>query len=66
MRVGDWKLVAKHDGPWELYDLAKDRTEARDLAVTHPDKVRELLAKYDAWATRSNVESWPVKSLTKE
>jgi arylsulfatase len=43
IRVGDWKLVATgRDGPWELYDLAADRTESRDLAAQHPAKVEEL------------------------
>ena len=27
---------------WELFDLAKDRTEARDLAKKFPLKVNEL------------------------
>jgi arylsulfatase A-like enzyme len=42
IRVGDWKLVAAKDKPWELYDLAGDRTETRDLANQQPEKVREL------------------------
>ncbi|MGI8979874.1 MAG: arylsulfatase [Pirellulaceae bacterium] len=61
VRVGDWKLVAKHAGPWELYNLSKDRTEANDLAVMQPDKVLELSTKYAAWEMRANVEPWPVK-----
>jgi arylsulfatase len=43
VRVGDWKLVAEGNaGPWELYDLSKDRSETNDLAAKHPEKVREL------------------------
>lgn len=60
VRVGDWKLVAKHEKPWELYDISKDRIESHDLASQIPDTVKELAAKYDAWAKRSQVESWPV------
>ncbi len=44
LRVGDWKIVAVKDGPWELYDLAKDRAESHDLAATHPEKLKELSA----------------------
>ena len=65
-RAGEWKLVAKHAGPWELYDLAKDRTEGTDLAAKHPDKVQALAAKYDAWAKRAHVEPWPVAPLRKK
>ena len=47
IRVGDWKLVAAgQDGPWELYDLATDRTETRNLAREHPAKVRELAERW--------------------
>jgi arylsulfatase len=60
VRVGDWKLVGKHDDPWELYDVAKDRTEANDLAATMPKRVTMLTTKYEVWANRTNVEPWPV------
>ena len=60
VRQGVWKLVAKHGGAWELYDIAKDRIESNDLAKTHPDRVAALAAKYDAWAKRAHVEPWPV------
>lgn len=55
VREGDWKLVAKENRPWELYDLSHDRAESRDLAAKMPEKVAELSAKWDAWAARANV-----------
>ncbi|HEV7280663.1 MAG TPA: arylsulfatase [Pirellulaceae bacterium] len=55
IREGNWKLVAKENGPWELYDLSQDRTETRDLAAKMPEKVAELAAEWDAWAARANV-----------
>jgi arylsulfatase A-like enzyme len=61
VRAGDWKLVAKHGGAWELYDIGKDRVEANDLAAKQQDKVKELAAKYDAYAKRAKVEAWPVE-----
>lgn len=60
VRQGNWKLVAKHQGNWELYDIATDRVEANNQAARHPEKVRELAALYEAWAKRSQVEAWPV------
>jgi arylsulfatase A-like enzyme len=42
VRVGDWKLVAAKDDPWELYDLSTDRAEQNNLAAKMPDKVKEL------------------------
>ncbi len=42
IRIGDWKLVADHKKPWELFDLAKDRSETDNLAATHPGKAKEM------------------------
>lgn len=55
VRDGRWKLVAKEKQAWELYDIPADRTEMNDLAAARPDKVRELAARWDAWAARANV-----------
>ena len=42
IRIGDWKLVADHQKPWELYDLSGDRSETHNLAGGNPSKVKEL------------------------
>ena len=41
-RVGDAKLVSEADQPWELYDLASDRSESNNLAEKQPEKVKQL------------------------
>ena len=62
LRVGDWKLVAKGaDGPWELYDLRRDRTEMNDRATTEPARVREMVATWNRWAARTHAVPWPWK-----
>lgn len=48
IRVGDWKLVAAKDQPWELYDLSKDRSEQHNLAAEKPEIVRKLADLWDA------------------
>lgn len=59
-RDGKWKLVAKGPGgKWELYDMAADRTETRDLASAEPAKLKELITKWEAWAKRANAIPWP-------
>ena len=60
MYSGDWKLVAPHGQPWELYNLALDRTEVNNLADEHPETVVELSALYDSWAERCGVAPWPI------
>jgi arylsulfatase A-like enzyme len=48
IRCGDWKLIATGDsGPWELYDLSKDRSEQHDLAAKHPDRASQLAARWN-------------------
>ncbi len=51
IRIGDWKLVAARDQPWELYDLSTDRSETKNLAARYPQKVRNLER---AWTERMN------------
>lgn len=62
VRVSNYKLVQDYEEAvsdnWELYDLEKDRTELNNLADLMPEKVREMTALYDAWATKSNVVPW--------
>jgi arylsulfatase A-like enzyme len=58
--AGMWKLVARgRDGPWELYDIAKDRTETADLAAEFPEKVTEMAKMWQSWAERTGVIPWP-------
>lgn len=59
VREGDWKLTAISGGPWELYDLSRDRTELNDLAGRFPERVRDLAARWDAWAAANQVTPWP-------
>jgi arylsulfatase len=58
VRVGDWKLVAEHNKPWELYHIAQDRSEQHDLSQQDPERVKQMTALYDAYAARANVEPW--------
>jgi arylsulfatase A-like enzyme len=58
VRQGDWKLVATPTGPWGLYDLATDRTEANNVAAANAPKVQEMTALYEAWARRCGVVPW--------
>ncbi len=55
VRQDHWKLVALKDQRWELYNLAKDRTETRDLAAKHPERGEELSALWQSWAERAQV-----------
>jgi arylsulfatase len=58
VRQGRRKLVSRHPGEWELYDLEADRTEMNNLAGRQPDKAQELVRKYEEWARRARVEPW--------
>lgn len=59
IRVGDWKLVAKGPaGGWELYDLARDRTEMDNVAERHPERVAQMRQQWEAWARRTLVLPW--------
>ncbi len=57
VRQGQWKLVNRHPGPWELYDMSRDRTELHDLAEKNPEKVKELVRLYEGYAAECDVLS---------
>ena len=61
VRQGEWKLVSRHPGRWELYDMEADRTELTNLAQKYPEKVEQLKALYESWAARCGVQPWPIK-----
>jgi len=45
IRMGNWKLTAiGKDGPWELYDMARDRSEQRDLSSGEKPRVEKMAA----------------------
>jgi arylsulfatase len=64
VRLQQWKLVARQEHEWELYDTIADRTEQNNLASVHPEKVKEMAALYKAWAKRCNV--LPFNQLPRE
>jgi uncharacterized sulfatase len=50
VRQGDWKLIQYLDDQRiELYNLAQDIGETKDLATIQPDKARSLLVLLDEW-----------------
>ncbi|MCR9278206.1 MAG: arylsulfatase [Pseudomonadaceae bacterium] len=58
VRAGRWKIVAAPGESWALYDMLLDRTETLDLSGKYPSIVRELSAKYEAYATQNKVLPW--------
>ena len=50
VREGPWKLY-RRDGnsAWELYQVADDLAEEKNLANAEPQRVRELQQQYEAW-----------------
>ncbi|MDP1589341.1 MAG: arylsulfatase [Prosthecobacter sp.] len=60
IRSGEWKLVSKHPGGWEIYNITTDRTEMNDLAAQQPERVKEMASQWDAWAKRVGVMPWPL------
>ena len=61
IRHGDLKLVVSKGGSGqpELYDLATDIGESKDLASAQPAKVKELQALWDKWSAEQAPASTP-------
>ena len=61
IRHGDWKLVAGNGGDMqgELFNLADDKEESKNLAAAKQDKVRELKSQWDQWNAEQKPPSAP-------
>ncbi|MEO1527458.1 MAG: arylsulfatase [Planctomycetota bacterium] len=58
VRAGTWKLVNRgKSNQWELYDLATDRTEQKDLAKREPVQLKRLKELWLDWARRNHVKT---------
>jgi arylsulfatase A-like enzyme len=60
VRQRDWKLVSRHPGGWELYNMADDRTELNDLSAGEVARMKEMAGMYESWAARVGVLPWPI------
>jgi arylsulfatase A-like enzyme len=59
LRKGDWKLVQEPSSPGaELYHLAEDITESRNLAKEMPGKLREMEQSYQAYDLQMEDLTW--------
>jgi arylsulfatase len=59
VRQGDWKIRWEFKpygkGDWELFNLAADPSERKDLAAERPEKLKAMLALWDDYARANNV-----------
>lgn len=62
IRQGDWKMVYIHSiepfvtsGEWQLYNIADDGGEIRNLAKERPDVVERLLEEWEEYKDRVGV-----------
>ena len=60
-RAGKWKIVRqnwseKKPTDWELYDMEADPTEMKDLASSMPEKLEELVGKYEVYQEKTKRE----------
>jgi len=65
VRMGDWKAIRQKLGePLELYDLAKDLSEEKNIAERHPD----IVARVEAYLKTARTDSpqWPLTAQAKK
>lgn len=62
-RLDPWRMdqTGPIDEPWELYNVAVDPGETKNLAEKYPEKVKELAAMFDEQAKRYNV--YPISNF---
>jgi arylsulfatase len=62
IRAGDWKMVKKYPGNWELYNMERDRTELHDLISKNTPKAKELEKFFDEWVEHCEILPWETLS----
>jgi arylsulfatase len=59
VRQGDWKIRHEYEsfgkGQWELFNLATDPGERKDLAAENPDKLKAMTELWDQYVKANNV-----------
>lgn len=59
IRIGRWKAVQMPapygNGRWQLFDLANDLSETRDLAGERPEELASLVGQWERWSKQTNV-----------
>jgi arylsulfatase len=59
VRQGDWKIRWEYKpfgkAQWELFNVAADPSERKDLAEEQPDKVKALVALWETYVRENNV-----------
>ncbi len=63
LRDGDWKVV-RHGNPggrqgdWELFNLAADPSEQENLAAREPQRLADLVRRWEAWSAGQAAPLW--------
>jgi len=66
IRLGDWKAIYFYQPQrWELYNLKNDLGEVKNLANTHPERLKELSDRMKIEHDRRDAQ-YPVNRETKE
>lgn len=59
LRQGDWKLRWEYapfgKSDWELFNVAKDPSERKDLAAANPTKLKEMIGLWEDYVKKNNV-----------
>lgn len=62
VRDGNWKLIEWYEGTVELYDLAADPSETKNIAKDHPDVVTRMQKSLSDWRAEVGAKM-PSKNL---
>jgi hypothetical protein len=56
-RRSHWKLIREHGG-WQLYNLADDIGETKDIAPSEAKRVAELSSLWTRWNAKQSEPLW--------
>lgn len=48
-RKGDWKITRMGNEPWQLFNIAEDNRERKDMSGRYPDRLQSMVAETEKW-----------------
>jgi arylsulfatase A-like enzyme len=67
IRVGDWKLIlGPEEGTRQLFDVARDPRERRDVAAEEPERAAELERRIADWRAQHTREETAPEAISPE
>jgi arylsulfatase A-like enzyme len=58
VRQDEWKATKAYNTSWKLYNINDDKGETKDLSSQHPQLLKTMVSKAEAWSKKHTEPRW--------